>query len=156
MKLRTVLPMLAVATFALAACASKVDYAKFHEKAVEASKKESGYKKVTLKGSSKSSFMGATVEIKFDHVYEKDGNDWKKTKGEDGAADLAALAIIVGRVSDVQEEENTTYYAGSTFKVVYEKDDDKMTEEFNGFGLLTSEKGKANGSEVDLKVSWSK
>ena len=38
MKLKTILPMLAVATFALSACAPKVEYKEFHEKAEAAVK----------------------------------------------------------------------------------------------------------------------
>ena len=156
MKLRTVLPMLAVATFALAACASKVDYEKFHEKAVEAAKQDPGYKKVTIKGSEKGSVMGVSFEVKFDHVYEKDGNDWKKTKGEDGAADLAALEIFLMNASMIEKDDDCEYYAGSTFKVVFKDGDDKMEANFDKYGYLVSEKGKADGGEVDIKVSWSK
>lgn len=156
MKLRTVLPMLAVATFALAACAPKVDYAKFHEKAVEACKKDAGYKKVTIKGTEKGSIMGMSIELKFDHVYEKNGDDWKKTKGEDGAADLAAAEIFLMKADVIPEDEKAEYYAGSTFKVVYKDGDDKSEMTFDKFGYLTSEKGKSEGMEVDLKISWSK
>ena len=156
MKLRTVLPMLAVATFALAACAPKVDYAKFHEKAVEAAKQDPGYKKVTIKGSEKGSVMGISIELKFDHVYEKDGDSWKKTKGEDGAADLAAAEIFLMNASMVDEDKDCEYYAGSTFKVVYKDGDDKMEATFDKYGCLTSEKGKYEGMEIDLKISWSK
>ena len=156
MKLRTVLPMLAVATFALAACAPKVDYKKFHELAVEACKQDAGYKKMTIKGTEKGSVMGISIEMKFDHVYEKVDGDWKKTKGEDGAADLAAAALFLERADSITEEENCEYYAGSTFKVVYKDGDDKMEATYDKFGYLTSEKGKTEGMEIDVKVTWSK
>ena len=156
MKLRNVLPMLAVATFALAACASKVDYAKFHEKAVEAGKKEAGYKKVVIKGSEKGTVMGVSFEVKFDHTYEKDGNSWKLTKGEEGAASIAALEIFAMTADVIPEDEDCEYYAGTTFKVVFKDGDDKMTANFDKFGYLVSEKGKGESGEVDIKVSWSK
>ena len=157
MKLRTVLPMLAVATFALAACAPKVDYAKFHEKAVEAAKNDPGYKKVTIKGSEKGSVAGMSIDIKFDHVYEKDGNSWKRTKGEEGIiVESAILAVIAIRAQDIPEDEKAEYYAGSTFKVVYKDGDDKAEETFDKYGYPTSSKGKSEGVEADVKISWSK
>ena len=156
MKLRTVLPMLAVATFALAACASKVDYAKFHEKAVEACKKDAGYKKMVVKGSEKGSIMGISAEVKLDHVFEKKDGKWQKTKGEDGASAEAAESFLLSRVDQVLEDKDVEYYAGSTFKVVYKDGDDKMEAKFNGYGYVVSEKGKMGGLEFDVKVSWSK
>ena len=157
MKLRTVLPMLAVATFALAACAPKVDYAKFHEKAVEAAKNDPAYKKVTIKGSLKASGGGMSMDLKFDHVYEKDGNSWKLTKGEEGLIiEAAALSFVSLRAEDVPESDEYEYYAGSTFKVVVKDGEDKAEMTFDKFGYVTSEKGKADSGEVDIKVSWAK
>ena len=157
MKLRTVLPMLAVATFALAACAPKVDYAKFHEKAVAAAKEDPGYKKVTIKGSLKSSAGGMNIDVKFDHVYEKDGHSWKLSKGEEGLiVEAAALTFVSLRAEDVPEDKDYEYYAGGSFKVVMKDGDDKATVTFDKYGYVTSEKGKADSGEVDIKVSWSK
>ena len=157
MKLRTVLPMLAVATFALAACAPKVDYAKFHEKAVAAAKEDPGYKKVTIKGTLKGSAGGMSIDVKFDHVYEKDGSDWKKSKGEDGLiVEMMAGALVSMRAEDVPEDKDYEYYAGGSFKVVMKDDGDKATITFDKYGYVTSEKGKAEGSEVDVKISWAK
>ena len=157
MTLRKVLPMLAVTTFALAACAPKVDYAKFHEKAVEAAKQDPGYKKVTIKGSAKGSAEGISMDFKFDHVYEKDGNDWKKTKGEDGfLLEMMAAMFVAMRAEDVVEDEDYEYYAGSTFKVVMKDGDDKAEVTFDKYGYVTSEKGKSDNADVDIKVSWSK
>lgn len=157
MKLRTVLPMLAVATFALAACAPKVDYAKFHEKAVEAAKNDPGYKKVTIKGSLKASGGGMSMDLKFDHVYEKDGDSWKLSKGEEGLlVEAAALSLVSLRAEDVPESEDYEYYAGGSFKVVMKDGDDKATVTFDKYGYVTSEKGKAENGDLDIKVSWSK
>lgn len=157
MKLRTVLPMLAVATFALAACAPKVDYAKFHEKAVEAAKNDPAYKKVTIKGSLKASGGGLSMDLKFDHVYEKDGSSWKLTKGEEGLLiEAAALSLVSIRAEDVPESKDYEYYAGSTFKVVMKDGDDKSTMTFDKYGYVTSEKGKADTGDADIKISWAK
>ena len=157
MKLRTVLPMLAVATFALAACASKVDYAKFHEKAVEAGKKEAGYKKFTIKGYEKGSYGVVSIDVKFNHTFEKDGNSWKLVKGEDDLTIKAAILEAVAlHAEDIPEADKYEYYAGSTFKVVYKDGDDEATDTYDKFGYPTSSKGKVSGFEADIKISWSK
>lgn len=166
MKLRTVLPMLAVATFALAACASKVDFATYKEKAVEACKKESGYKKFTMKGTVKEENGGAKTEIKLNHTYEITDSllsPVKRVKGEEGATyDSYAYVVLMMRADTfaIAESEDCTYYAGSTFKVVFKDEDGQTTYEFDKFGYVTSMKGKSsNGNdkgEGDIKVSWSK
>ncbi len=149
MKLRIVLPMLVVATFALAACASKVDYAKFHEDAVAADKEDAGYKKFTIKGYEKESLLGVSTEVKLDHVYEVVDGDWKKTKGEDGAGDLYAIKIVLDRASGVGESDDCTYYAGGSFKVEYKSG---LVKTYDKFGYLTS----AKAENLDYKVTWSK
>ena len=158
MKLNKVLPMLAVATFALAACAPKVDFAKFQEKAKAAVKKESGYKKAVVKGTEKGDFFGASTELKFDHTFELDGKVWKLAKGDENLAAEAARGMLEERVTDaaVEEEKHCTYYAGSTFKVIYEDGDDKMEAQYDKFGYPTIQKGKMGGLEYDVKISWSK
>ncbi|MBP5574617.1 MAG: hypothetical protein J6X50_02600 [Bacilli bacterium] len=149
MKLRTVLPMLAVATFALAACAPKVDYAKFHELAVEAANKakDVSYSKVVLDGYTK----------------DEDGKkeEWDKitvkfSKGTFEATALthleeigAALYLNVMVAQTVGESENYTYYAGGSFKLEV-KDGD--TYQWNEYGLLTS----VTGSDSKLTVSYTK
>ena len=146
MKLRTVLPMLAVATFALAACAPKVDYAKFHELAVEAAKEaaKQTFEKVTFDGwykdGDKKEEIGK-VEIKF-----KEGVFVSKTSilsdAELAAKELAVAAMLNVMVAEaIPEDEKTTYYAGGSFKVVTEDEDGKYTAEFNKYGLLTSMSG---------------
>ena len=157
MKLRNVLPMLAVATFALAACASKVDYDKFHEQAVAASKEagDQTFEKVVFDGwykddADKKQDIGK-VEIKFNK-----GVFVNKTAilsdAELAAKEMAIAAMLNLLTADkIGEEENTTYYAGSTFKVVSEQDGDKYTAEFNKYGLLTS----MSGDDAKYTVKYS-
>ena len=157
MKLRTVLPMLAVATFALTACASKVNYEEFHKKAVEAVEKakDVSYSKVVVGGYTKDE-DGKKEE--FDNVeirFEKGAYATKSALLSDPVA-YASEGILVGmltalRADMIGEEENTTYYAGSTFKVVSEKDGDKYTAEWNEFGLLTSMDG--DGTKYTVKYT---
>ena len=147
MKLRTVLPMLAVATFALAACASKVDYAKFHEQAVEAAKqaKEQTFEKVVFDGwykddDGKKEEIGK-VEIKFNKgVFV---NKTSLLSDAELAATEMGVAFLLNALTaeNIPEDEKTTYYAGGSFKVVAEDEDGKYTAEFNKYGLLTSMSG---------------
>ena len=149
MKLRTVLPMLAVATFALAACAPKVEYAEFHEKAVAAAKEaaKQTFEKVTFDGwykddDGKKQEIGK-VEIKF-----KEGVFVNKTSilsDAELAGKEMGVALILNAVvaQSIPEDEKTTYYAGDTFKVVSEDEEDgKYTAQFNKYGLLTSMQGE--------------
>ena len=151
MKLRNVLPMLAVATFALAACASKVDYDKFIEKAKEAAEKA---KDVSFS------------EVVLDGYYTEDGKkqnfDKVTVKFEKGSyaatnithLDEVAYAMVLEglRAQNMPKSDKATYYAGSTFKVVYEDGDDKGTYEYNQYALLTSIKG----DDSKLTVSYKK
>ena len=152
MKLRTVLPMLAVATFALAACAPKVDYAKFHELAVKAAEKakEASFSKVVLDG----------YEIDEDgKKQEFDNITVKFEKGAYAASsithlDEVAVAILLQTLvaENIPESDKVTYYAGGSFKVVSEEDGKKNTMEWNDLGLLTS----MNGDDGKLTVKYSK
>ena len=158
MKLRTVLPMLAVATFALTACASKVSYSEFHEKAVEAAKKakDVSYSKVVIDGytidenGDKDEWSG--LEIRF----EKGAYATKSTLLSDPVAfaeEGIAVALLTGlRAENIGEDENNTYYAGSTFKVETVKDDKKSVAEYNEYALLTS----ISGESGNLTVKYTK
>ncbi len=149
MKLVKVLPMLAVASFCLMGCASKCDYAKFHEKATAV--KEHSFKKASVKIDSSSNLAGIAVEVKGTVKYIYNGGWQLDAEDQNGAAvQLAASSYIAQTAALVGESDNYEYYAGSSFKVVVK--DTKATTEFNGFGLLTSY--KADGTTV--KISYSK
>ncbi len=137
----------------LTACASKTDYATFHKKAQEAAEKakEVSFSAVTVSGSyvdddgKKQNWDKITVQ--FDKGTFKAGNI-------SHLDEVAVALMLTGSVAQlIAEADNTTYYAGSTFKVVYEKDSDKSTALYNQYGLLTSAKS-SDGS--DLKVSYKK
>ena len=64
----------------------------------------------------------------------------------------AVVYLTAMQAQLVGESEYNTYYAGSSFKVVYEKDGNKETTLWNQYGLLTSVK---SGSD-SLKVSYKK
>lgn len=138
----------------LTACASKTDYASFHSKAVEAGEKakEVSFSKVVLSGSyvdedgKKQSYDNVT--IKFEKGSYAAGGLTDTTLAQAGAV----VYLTAMQAQLVGESENNTYYAGSSFKVVYEKDGDKTTTLWNQYGLMTSVK---SGSD-QLKVSYKK
>ena len=138
----------------LTACASKSDYATFHSKAVEAGEKakEVSFSKVVLSGSyvdedgKKQSYDNVT--IKFEKGSYAAGGLTDTTLAQAGAV----IYLTAMQAQLVGESEYNTYYAGSSFKVVYEKDGNKETTLWNQYGLLTSVK---SGSD-SLKVSYKK
>ena len=138
----------------LTACASKTDYASFHSKAQEAAEKakEVSFSKVVLSGSyvdddgKKQEYNDVTVNFS-KGSYGAGG--LTNTTLEQAAA-VAYLSLMQAQL--VGESEYNTYYAGSSFKVVYEKDGNKETTLWNQYGLLTSVK---SGSD-SLKVSYKK
>ena len=148
MKLVKVLPMLAVASFCLMGCASKCDYAKFHEKAT--SVKEHSFKKASVSVDGSSSVAGLSVSLKGTVKYIYNGG-WELDANDDNGAavQLAATGYIVQTAALVGEDDNLEYYAGSSFKIVVK--DSKETTEFNGFGLLTSY--KSDNMKVSIKYS---
>ena len=152
MQLRKVLPLLAVSTFCLVGCASKVDYAKFNEQAKAAAEKgkDVSYSKVVLKGTyvdddgKKQKYDDVTVQCT-KRVFEV------KSLLNTNLDEAAAIIVLnFYKAENIGEDENITYYAGSTFKIVYEKE--KQTVEFNEYGLLTSIKD----ADSNLKVSYTK
>lgn len=158
MKLRTVLPMLAVATFALAACAPKVEYSKFHELATEAAKKakDVSYSKVVVDGyeidDEGKKQEWDNLEIRF----EKGAYTTKSALLSDPEAyakEAVAVLMLSAMTADMMpEDEHCTYYAGGSFKVVSEEDGKKNTAEFNEYGLLTS----LSGDDGKMTVKYSK
>lgn len=152
MKLVKVLSMLAVASFCLMGCASKCDYAKFHDEAVKAAEKAKSVKfsKVVVKGTY------------VDSDNKKQSYDDVKVEFDSGVfastnithLDEVAVALILNALTaqNVSEDESCTYYAGSSFKVVTESDNGKSTVEYNKYGLLTLIKD----ADSNLKVSYSK
>lgn len=149
----------------LAACGpSKVSYEKFHEKAVEAAKLESGYTSAVLNGKMKSTDDGKSVEYEF--------KDFKVENMTNGRIDLTKLSLsdlaklseqmifAIGLVSyeavEVENDKDVTYYAGDTFKVSGKTKEAEGSYEFNKFGLITSMKVKGEITNGDLTVTWSK
>ena len=148
MKLNKVLPFLAVASFCLVGCASKCDYAKFHEKAT--SVKEHSYKKASVKIDSSTDIAGMSVEVKGTVKYIYNGG-WQISDDDDNkaAVQTAATLYIVMTAAAVAEDDNLEYYAGGSFKVVNKENN--VTTEYNGFGLLTSY--KSDNTKVSIKYS---
>lgn len=154
MKLRTVLPMLAVATFALAACAPKVSFEEFKKKADEAAEKakEANYSKVVIDGYIEDDGEKQT----FDKVEVKVEKGVFTPKNITHLDEIAAAAILnvttASGVAALGEDENTTYYAGGSFKVETVEDGKKNTANFNEYGFLTS----VTGDSSKLTVSYTK
>lgn len=142
----------AAALVLLTACGpSKISYAKFHEQAVAAIKKEVSYKKVTVKGTMEASSTTLKLDVEFTM---KDGS-WDMTKGD--VVSGAMAIVFLGETADlVPEDSKTTYYAGGGFKTVSKDDDGSSTLTWNANARLTSAKGKADNAKVDIKLSWSK
>lgn len=136
MKLK-VLTLIGAGLFALTACGSKaVNYIDFHAKASEAFEacKSVTYSKVTLNGS----FKNDSSETKtFDNVVLrfKEGA-YIPDNALHAEEDLAAIVMNLTFAVLEQEDENTKYYIGG-FKTVYQKDDTKVTTEWNQYGLMT-------------------
>lgn len=128
----------------LCSCATKTDFATFKEKAVEAAKLDSPYVKATVKGSAKSSTGESTINIKYTKGYT-----WAPEVNSMAALAIGTLVFTQNVVFyTVSENENATYYAGSTFK--YECGD--LTVKFNKYGQVTSYAGDG----YKLTVSYSK
>ena len=149
MKLAKVLPMLAVSAFCLVGCASKVDYAKFHEEAVNV--KEHSFKKATVKLDGATNLAGLKIELKGSTKYIYN-NGWQLADDDDSelAVQTASALYIAMTAALVTEDENLEYYAGGSFKVVDKEN--KITTEYNEFGLLTSYKS----DDMKASVSYSK
>ena len=149
MKLAKVLPMLAVSAFCLAGCASKVDYAKFHEEAVNVKQHE--FKKATVKLDGSKDVGGLSIAIKGSVKYIFN-NTWQIADDDssEAAVQTASLVYIAMNASLVDENENYEYYAGGSFKVVDKEAN--VTSEYNGFGLLTSYKSDA----MKVSISYAK
>ena len=147
MKLNKVLPFLAVAMFALTSCASKCDYATFHQKALDA--KKHNFTKASVKVDSKEALTGlslaGTVKYIYNGGWELDANDSNGL-----AVQAVASGYIVQTAATVGEDDGYEYYAGGSFKVVVK--DTKATTEFNGNGLLTSYKSDS----TKISISYSK
>ena len=142
----------AAALVLLTACGpSKVSYAKFHEQAEAAIKKEVTYKKVTVKGKIEASSTTLSLDVEFTM---KDGS-WDMTKG-DVVSGAMAIVFLSETADLVPEDSKTTYYAGGGFKTVSKDDDGSGTMTWNSYARLTSAKGKSDGAKVDVKLSWSK
>ena len=149
MKLAKVLPMLAVSAFCLAGCASKVDYAKFHEEAVNV--KQHSFKKASVKVDSESEIAGISTSVKGTVKYIYNGGWQLDAEDESGVAVKAEASLYIAMTAAaVKEDENLEYYAGGSFKVVDKEN--KTTTEYNGFGLLTSYKS----DNTTIKISYSK
>ena len=147
MKLAKVLPMLAVSAFCLAGCASKVDYAKFHEEAVNV--KQHNFKKASVNVDSQGNITGISVKGTVKFIYN---GGWQiDAEDQSGAAVKAEASLYIAMTAAaVKEDENLEYYAGGSFKVVDKEN--KTTTEYNGFGLLTSYKSDS----TTVKISYSK
>ena len=149
MKLAKVLPMLAVSAFCLAGCASKVDYAKFHEEALNV--KQHSFKKASVKVDSETEVLGVSTSVKGTVKYIYNGGWQIDAEDENGLAVQSAAAIYIAMTAaGVAEEDGLEYYAGGSFKVVNKEN--KVTTEFNGFGLLTSYKS----DNTKVSISYSK
>ena len=150
MKLNKVLPVLAVAMFALTSCASKVDYEKFHNDALAV--KTHNYVRATVKVDSTSSIVGITTEIKATLHYTY-GNGWALKEEEqttdNAAAIVIASAALLVTAGSIDEDDTATYYVGGGFEVKYESGKDLK---FNSFGLLTSSKD----GDSKVSISYSK
>ena len=146
--------VIGVASLALlAACGpTKTTYAKFHEQAVEAAKKEVSYKKVKFSGK----FKGDSSELTLSAVYEYKDGKWTMTEG--GLVEAIVTAALMAETADtVPEDSKTIYYAGNGFKTVTKDDDGSSgTMTWNANGLLTSAKGKSSSGNVDVKLTYSK
>lgn len=151
----------------LTACAPKCSYAQFHEKAVAAAEKDSGYTKAVVNGTAKNgntTYEFKNVELKVTNGRYDISNVTLSELANYTAEQIAAYGMIGIEAKDVAEKQQgdeqesqgtVTYYAGSTFKLVVKDDKNSATYTWNKFGLLTSLKSSGE-TETNLKVKWSK
>ena len=154
MKLRNVLPMLAVATFALAACAPKVDFKKFNEKAKAAAEKakDVSFSKVVVNGEIKMS--GYSVEFKDVTVkFEKNAFSGSLT---DEKQIMVVGYLNAMRAEAITESKDAVYYAGTTFKVESTSKDAEGKMEWNKYGLLTLLDTKSGDDFMKVTAKYSK
>lgn len=160
-----------VAALALTSCAKKVSYEEFHKAATAVEKNPYKTAKMTgiIKSSddSSSSTQNIDAELKYQSIASVGSLSASVWTSDNATAALIINTLTAGIIT---EDENSTYYAGGSFKVVTkveEKDSEgkttataTSTTTFNEYGLLTSIKGKGTGDTsketFDLKVVYSK
>ena len=149
--------LIGVASLAmLTACASKCDYAKFHEKAVAAynESKSVSFSQVVVKGSAKDE----DGEHKFDNVTVKFENGAFKATNITHLDEVFAAAMLSAMTADlIPEDSDVTYYAGSTFKISSQDEDGKGTMTWNKYALPTVVKTTdKDGGQTNYTVSYKK
>ena len=133
----------------LTACASKVSYSEFHEKAVAAVAKAKDQNfDVTVNGKSGSTEY-KDVKVVWDEAFAATTITH---------LDEVAVALMLNMLTAdlVAEDEDTTYYAGSTFKTETKSDDGNGTCTWDKYGLPTSIKGTSGEDKIDITVKYSK
>lgn len=133
----------------LTACAPKTTYAEFHAKAVSAVEKA---KEKTFTVTLKGTYKDDNGEKK---NYDNITVNWNKGSFEATSAlhldeVFLALTLTALRADVIAESDNTTYYAGSTFKTVTKDDNGTSTVTWNKFGLPTQMKD----ADSNLKISY--
>lgn len=153
----------------LTACGpSKVSYDKYHEKALEAAKKENGFTKVEVNGKAKYAQEGEgtkkVVEYEFDKVTVEGFTNGRMSVADytvkasalflaGKEVELAALSLAMSTAEAVVKSDDTVYYEDLSAEA--KKDGEKQSIKFDENGLVKSIKfsGDASGS---LTFSWSK
>ena len=140
----------------LAGCAKEVSYADFHKAATEVEKHQFTLATATMKGTIKDDGEETKVDYTCELAYTVTlgVSAWAPKNTADITNKKALLLATFANMTaaDVQEESDTKYYAGSTFKVVSENG----TANFNKFGLITSMNSKEDGSDYKVTFKWSK
>lgn len=138
---------------ALVACngTKKVDYAKFHEKAVEAAKEKAPkVKKAVYNGFVESE--GQKFEVKNLKVTE-DTKITDVTLTEAGF--ITAAALMCGLPVKIPEDKDATYYVGNGFKVKSKAEDGKGVMEWDKYLNVTKVKVESTEGNMDFTVKYS-
>lgn len=135
-----------VGLLALTGCSSlkQVEYAEFHEKALEAMKARPEMLTVKAKGYQKEEDTKETFDV---YVDIKDSSN---NKGD--ATYIAEVVMLVALISadTIDESDNIKYYVGGGFKAT----DDVSTIKMNQYGNITSYFTLINKAETKINFSY--
>ena len=138
MNLRKVfVPALSMCALLLGGCAQSVDYATFHEKAVEAAKVAHEYTSATVGYSAEG--KQTSCELKYDTLVQIGGlsaKSWQYVSGDDATA-AAAILQIAFTADTVSEQDDYEYYTTFTkgFRVVCNTEGSEAFYEYESHGL---------------------
>ena len=141
---KIIVPVLSMTALVLGGCAQAVDYATFHEKAVEAAEVEHEYTAATV--SYEADGKNTTCELKYDVVLQvgsAQSKAWTYESGDQETAVMAITFINTIQARYIDEDEHFEYYTtfGNGFRVIGTEEGNEFLYEFESHGLLVLASG---------------